>query len=333
VGDLQSAISSAFDEATGTPEPASNQSGGETHEPEARETTSEPAEGAEKAPEPAAAAPQAEEETGDVLFDRLTPEQIAHLKATPEGRALYKGLMQSYTQKMQKFSEQERLWNALNNPETQKQAVEALARSVGLDIKPTDQPQRAQAAAVADSISEEWSKVVGPEAAEQLRPLIEKTALAAVQGSLVPLQKAAEYVQQDAAMRQSEASIVQFRATAKEKGWEMSPQIEAKMAEIGKQIAPTRRNPITGALELAPFETSEQATQFLDRCYIIATADQREATIEKRILERMQKNQTSAEPTRGVPSTGREKRSNITKDMGLMEAMDVAFAEEGLSGR
>ena len=320
MGDLQSALSTAFDEAVASPEPASTTSGGESHEPEARETTSAPAETAEKAPEPAAVAPQAEEETGDVLFDRLTPDQIAHLKASPEGRALYKGLMQSYTQKMQRFSEQERLWNALNNPETQKQAVEALARSVGLDIKPTDQPQRDQAARVADSISEEWSKVVGPEAAEQLRPLIEKTALAAVQGTLQPLQKASEYLQMDARSRQAEAQVSQFRAFCQKNGWEITPQIEAKMAELGQQILPAQA-----------IESVEQGVKHLERLYRLATADGAEAAMEKRILERMQKNQTAAEPARGVPSTGREKRSNITKEMSLNEAMDVAFEELGLS--
>ena len=35
----------------------------------------------------------------------------------------------------------------------------------------------------------------------------------------------------------------------------------------------------------------------------------------------------SAEPARGVPSTGREKRSNITPEMNLMESLDVAMSE------
>ena len=89
MGDLQSALSTAFDEVTASPEPASTTSSGETHEPEASESTSEPAETPEKAPEPAAAP---EEETGDVLLDKLTPDQIAELKKDPRLRAIYKGL-------------------------------------------------------------------------------------------------------------------------------------------------------------------------------------------------------------------------------------------------
>lgn len=322
MGDLNSAINSAFDEAIGSPEPASTSSGADTQEPEAvaseaRETTSEP-----DKPEPAAPAEAKadDEPTGDVLLDRLTPAQIENLKKSPEGRAIYRGLMQSYTQKMQKFSEQERLWDALNNPQTQRQAVEALARSVGLEFKPSDQPQREKAAEVADSISEEWSKVVGPEAAQLLRPLIEKTALQAVNGTIAPLQQASEALQMDARSRQAEAQVSQFRSLAQSKGWELTPQVEAKMAELGQQILPAQ-----------PIQSVEDGVKHLDRLYRLATADGQEAAIEKRILERMNKAAQTAEPGRGVPSTGREKRTNITKDMSLNEAMDVAFQELGFN--
>ena len=316
MGDLQSALSTAFDEAVASPEPASITTGGET-ETAARETTAEPE--VEKAPE-AATAPQEEEPTGDVLLDKLTPDQLAELKKDPRLRAIYKGLMSSYTPKMQALAEQQRLWDSLNNPDTRTSAVEALARAVGLEIKPTDQPQRDQAAAVADSISDEWSKVVGPEAATLLRPLIEKTALAAVQGTLQPLQKASEYLQMDARSRQAEAQVSQFRASCQKNGREITPQIEAKMAELGQQILPAQA-----------IETVDQGVKHLERLYRLATADGAEAAMEKRILERMQKNQTATEPARGVPSTGREKRSNITKEMSLNEAMDVAFDELGLT--
>lgn len=319
MGDLSSAMNAAFDEEIGNSAPASTPS-----EPEPTTETA-PAE-RETAPEPAKdAAPSApeakdDEPTGDVLLDKLTPEQIANLKKSPEGKAVYRGLMQSYTQKMQRFAEQERLWDALNNPQTQRQAVEALARSVGLPIQPNDLPQREKAAEVADSISDEWSKVVGPEAAQLLRPLIEKTALQAVNGTIAPLQKASEALQMDARGRQAEAQVSQFRSLAQSKGWELTPDVEAKMAELGQQILPA-----------TPIQSVEDGVKHLDRLYRLATADGQEAAIEKRILDRMAKAQQTAEPARGVPSTGREKRTNITKEMNLNEAMDVAFQELGLN--
>jgi len=320
VGDLQSALSTAFDEAVA--EPASSGNSVSEPEPEVRETPSEPSE--QPTPEKAEESSDPEEESAeDGGFQPLSRDEVAQLKKeNPKVYATYRRMAAAHTQRMQKFAEQGRLWDALNNPQTQKQAVEALARSVGLDIKPTDQPQRDQAAAVADSISDEWSKVVGPEAATLLRPLIEKTALAAVQGTLQPLQKASEYLQMDARSRQAEAQVSQFRASCQKNGWEITPDVEAKMAELGQQILPAK-----------PIESVDQGVKHLERLYRLATADGAEAAIEKRILERMKKAEQSAEPARGVPSTGREKRTNITKEMNLNEAMDVAFQELGYTSR
>jgi hypothetical protein len=319
-GDLISAMDTAFDDAKGSSAPEAGQSapeeqvreapeeGGGAHTPDAEGSTPSPA-----------TTPEAEEPTGDVLLDKLTPEQIADIKKDPRLRAIYKGLMSSYTPKMQAMAEQQRLWEALNNEGTRRQAVEALARAVGLDIQPTDQPQRQQAAEVADGISDEWSKVVGPEAAQLLRPLIEKTALAAVNGTLQPLQAATEYLQMDARSRQAEAQVSQFRAAAQKQGWQITPEIEQQMAVLGQQILPAK-----------PIESVDDGVRHLQRLYRLATADQAEAEAEKRVYERMQKAAQTAEPARAVPSTGREKRTNITKEMGLEESMDVAFKELGV---
>lgn len=310
---LVSAMDTAFDEEVGKSEPVSDTPSAEPESTPVSEPESKPAEVAQPAK-------QEDEPTGDVLLDKLTPEQIARIKADPELRTLYKGLMSSYTPKMQELAEQRKLWDALNNDSTRKQAVEALARAVGLQIQPTDAPQREQAAAVADGISEEWSKVVGQEAAGLLRPLIEKTALAAVQGTLAPVQQAADYVYADARARQAEAQVTQFRSLAKEKGWDVTPETEAKMAQLGQRMRPSK-----------PIETVEEGVEYMQALYKAASGDDVEARIEKRILERMNKAAQTAEPARGVPSTGLEKRTNITKEMSLEEALDVGFKEE--SGR
>lgn len=307
MGDLSSEIGAAFDEATAVP---AADTGTAAAEPAHSEATSEPTKEAEPA------APPEPEETGDVLLDKLTPEQIAELKQDPRLRSIYKGLMSSYTPKMQQFAEQARLWDALNNPQTQRQAVEALARSVGVELAPTDVPQKQQAAQVADSISDEWSKVVGPEAAQLLRPLIEKTALAAVNGTMQPLQKATEFLQMDARSRQAEAQVSEFRSHAKGKGWDLTPEVEAKMAELGQQVVPARA-----------IESVQDGVKHLERLYRIATADTAEAEAEKRVLERMKKAAQTAEPARGVPSVGREKRSNVSSAANLSEALDIAMDE------
>ena len=146
MNDLNSALDSAFEEERDSP--GQNEAAPAAPEPEPAEA-SEPE--AEAKPESAAQpAPADDEPTGDVLLDKLTPDQIAELKKDPRLRSIYKGLMSSYTPKMQQFAEQARLWEALNNQETRRGAVEALARAVGLEIKPTDEPQREQARQVSD---------------------------------------------------------------------------------------------------------------------------------------------------------------------------------------
>lgn len=316
MGNLESALNSAFDEEIGKSEPVSTPA--DTPAPE-------PAKPAEPEPEPAepekAAAPEAtprdDEPTGDVLLDKLTPEQIAELKKDPRLKAIYKGLMSSYTPKMQQFAEQQRLWEALNNPETKRQAVEALARATGIELAPTDAPQREKAAEVADQIAEKWAAKIGPEAAAELLPLFRETAMAAIQGTIQPLQRASDYLQQDARARQAEAQVSQFRSLAEKNKWELTPDVEAKMAELGQQVMPAK-----------PITTVQEGVEHLKRLYRLATADRAEADAEKRILERMNKAAQTAEPARGVPSVGREKRTNVAAGMSLSEALDVAFQEE-----
>jgi len=313
VGDLSSALSSAFDEAIAAPAPASTPS---APEPEPVEAAPAP-ENVEAAP---VETPKEEEPTGDVLLDKLTPEELAAVKQDPKLRKIYAGLMKSYTPKMQELSEQKKLWDALNNPDTKRSAIEALAAATGIELKPTDQPQRDAAAKVADALAAKWAAVVGPEAAEQLRPLMEETALAAVQGTLQPLKQASEYLQEDARNRQAEAQTSQFGSLAKEKGWTIDSEIEAKMVEIGQQVLPAK-----------PISTVTDGVRHLERLYRLATADQLEANTEKRILERMNKAAAEAEPSRANPSSGREKRSNITEKMDLGQSIDAAFQDLGLT--
>jgi hypothetical protein len=310
VADLNSALDAAFETERGEASPAQVDS---QPEPQSGSDSSPEPEAAQPAPEPAA---KDDEPTGDVLFDKLNAEQIAAIQNDPRLRAAYRGLQSSYTAKMQQFAEQSRLWDALNNPQTQRHAVEALARSVGIELAPTDVPQRQQAAQVADGIETEWAQVVGPEAAQLLRPLIEKTALAAVKGTLQPIEKATEYLQMDARSRQAEAQVSQFKAAAQAKGWNLTPEVEARMAEFGQQLMPAKA-----------IETVEDGVKHLERLYRLATADNAEADAEKRVLDRMKKNREQAEPTRTTPSTGREKRSNVSSAKNLSEALDIAMEE------
>jgi len=308
VGGLNAAINDAFDAEIG-----SGKSEETTTTVEQPEVTPEPQ--ADEKSDQQAATPQEDEPTGDVLLDKLTPDQIAELKKDPRLKAIYKGLMSSYTPRMQQLSEAEKMYQALTNDSTRRQAVEALARATGIELKPTDEPQRQQAAEVADSISEDWSKVVGPEAAAMLRPLIEKTALAAVNGTLQPLQQATQYLQMDARSRQAEAQTSQFKALASEKGWTLTPEVESKMAMLGQQFRPAKA-----------IESVSEGVEYLSGLYRLATADTNDSAAERRVLDRMKKAAQTAEPTRSVPSVGR-KESSIPRGTSLNDALEIAVAQ------
>lgn len=120
----------------------------------------------------------------------------------------------------------------------------------------------------------------------------------------------------DARGRQAQSQVAQFKATATEKGWEITPEVEARMTELGQQLMPARQ-----------IETVEGGVKHLEMLYKLATADTAEAVAEKRVLDRMQKAAQSAEPARGVPSAGREDRSKITPEMDLNAALEVAVSE------
>lgn len=304
---MDEAIDSAFDveEQSVSPEPEPT--------PDTPEET--PAEET-KASEPAEETPL---ET-DELTEHLTPEQIAEMRKDPRLDSIYRGLMKKFTPATQELSQLRRLFGAIQDPGTRKQALKALGAVVGAEIELREEEKREQqeqASQIADNLSEEWSKVVGPEAAELLRPLIEKTAQAAIAGQFQPLQQATVALQQDARNRQAQAQVAQFKAFAETEGWKVTPEVEAKMFALGQELQPAK-----------PIETVDQGVSHLKMLYKLATADEALSNAEKRVLERMDKAAKSVEPARGVSSANRESKSRIKPGMSLDEALDIAVEEE-----
>jgi len=323
--DLAGALDTAIEEAATQFVPDSE---GETEQPapeEAPESTPEPEEAAAEAapPEPKQnkPAPEPDEVVGD-LVEKLTPQELETLKSTPEGLKLYKGLMQSYTPRMQKLAEQERqfsqqkqMWDALNSPDEgiRRRAVAALAAATGMRLA-EEKPK--ETAPEVDEVTEEMNRVFGPEAAAIMRPVFEKLAQKVASSQIQPLQQASEALQMDARARQAQAQIAQFRANAKERGWEITPDVEARMTQLGQEFLPAR-----------PIETVEGGVRHLEMLYKLATADDAEKAASKKVFDRMQKAAETAEPTRGVPSSGQERKGADLKNMTWDEAFDTAIAE------
>jgi len=310
---LADTLDSAFDESM-----ADTQDTTEAQtdaEPSAETTESEPAKD-EAAPVDESAEAPAEDDSAEDALLKLSPEELAAIKSNPATAKLYKSVMRSATQKWQEIAEHRKLWEALqNDPEN---AIKALAAAKGLRIadEPQQQAQQQAASQAADDLESEWAQVVGAEAAALLRPLIEKTALRAAQGSLQPVQQATQALQLDAKARQAQAQIATFKANAQAKGWDITPEVEARMTTFGQQVFPSRQ-----------LETVEDGVKHLEMLYRLATADDADAKAEARVLARMKKAAQSAEPSRSVSSAGRGSTSRITDEMDLNAALEVAVDE------
>lgn len=137
------------------------------------------------------------------------------------------------------------------------------------------------------------------------------------------MQQATQALQLDAKARQAQAQIAQFRARAAEKGLVVTPEVEQKMTQLGQQLLPAQ-----------PIETVEDGVRHLEMLHTLATADARQAAASKEVLDRMEKAAATAEPTRGVPSSGQERKSanldNMTWDEAFDTAIEEARAEHGL---
>jgi len=88
------------------------------------------------------------------------------------------------------------------------------------------------------------------------------------------------------------------------------------MTQLGQEFLPAR-----------PIETVEGGVRHLEMLYKLATADDAEKAASKKVFDRMQKAAETAEPTRGVPSSGQERKGADLKNMTWDEAFDTAIAE------
>lgn len=280
----------------------------------------------EVTPEPEATPEAAAEPSSDpseaALVGKLTQEELEKLKSTPEGLKLYKGLMQSYTPRMQELAEKERqfarqaqMWDALNSQDEtiRRRAVSAMVAATGMKLA-EESPAPVQPEV--DEVAEEMNRVFGPEAAAIMRPVFEKLAQKVAQNQIQPMQQATDALQLDVRARQAQAQVAQFKAAAQAKGWEISPDVEAKMAELGQQLAPAQ-----------PIQTVEGGVKHLEMLYTLATAETKQKAASTEVVKRMQKAAAEAEPTRGVPSGGQERRTKVTDDMSFDEAFDTAIQE------
>jgi hypothetical protein len=296
---LNDALDSAFDGAFEAPEKAAESA------PEAAGGAQEAGE-APEAKEDEKTAPEGKEDDEDDPVLGLTPQELAEIKSSPALSKLYKSLNKGYTQKYQQIAaDRQFLEQVRANP---KAVLLAAAQNMGLKVlDPQEVGTQANTEAVVDETMQSMVQLFGPDLAPAVEPVMRRMIQNIVDSQVAPLRQTQEALQQQSFEKQAQAYAGTFRA----RHADLTPEVEAKMIEIGNTIYPNEG--------ISP-------DQYLEVLYTIATAGGQAQKVAKVAAERIKAAQSSAEPRRGAApvKTG---GSKVRKDMSLDEAFDAAWAE------
>jgi hypothetical protein len=307
---LTQALDNAF---TAPAEPAKEEPAAEPEKKE--EPAAEPETADEPAPdkdetktEPAPAdAPEPEPEVEDAAEAALslTPEELAEIKSNPATAKLYKSLMRASTSKFQEISANKRVLQAMrDNPRA---VIEAAAKNMGLVVSEAKDPAtETRQAEVVDDVMADMINLFGPELAPTVRPVMEKLVKALVDKEVAPLREQQASDKKTAQENQAKAHAQTFRA----KHADLSPEVEAKMMEIGKSVFPA---------------DGTDPGAYLDMLYTLATAGNTARETAKVAVDRIKAAKVASEPRRGG-SPAPAKAPIVTADMSLDEAFDAAWA-------
>lgn len=252
------------------------------------------------------------------IFDELSAEEIAAIKADPTLNKLRKSLMRGYSDKTKEHNQLVQLGMAYRrDPQG---VLKAIADSLGMAVTPAQQQQAAAAAAAAPPQKDpgvELEELFGPQIGPKVRAVFDKWAEARIGATVAPVQQTLGRVvsQSEAARMYSEE--VSFKA--RHKG--ITPQIEAEIVALGTsgKIVPGDMSP----------------SEYLDTLYEVVTARQAARAAKAagkqastKLAKRIEANRKDREPS-GVSGRGGtvQKVSKIPQARSISEALDFAMAE------
>jgi len=255
--------------------------------------------------------------------DLLPQEEWDKLQNDP--KALRAALNKAFTEKTQKLSEEKKTfesqkealgqyqhlierWNA--NP---KEVVQALAKQAGVDIPSVE--TKAEAKSAAKSLTDELKESLGPEfefLAERLAPGLERAILKVAGQTVEPIRQQAKALEAQQASKDVEVDMQ--RMTEKHPDWK---KYEGKMYELGQELLPAK-NPKTGKYPTA--------LEHMERLYLLATMDVREAEAAKKAVKRIGEAAEKSESSEGGVSPSRVAKS-APKSGNFNEKFDNAFAD------
>ncbi len=247
------------------------------------------------------------------VFDALSPDEIAAIKADPALNKLRKSLMRGYSSKTAEHNQLVQLGLAYKrDPQG---VAKAIAESVGLTLAPA-----AAAPAAAPSAADpgvELEQLFGPQIGPKVRAVFDKWAEARIGPRVAPLEQTLGQVtaQSEAARMYGEEQA--FKARHKD----ITPQVEKDIVALGQsgKIVPGNMTP----------------AEYLDTLYdVVMARRQRQAAkgaageATRKLANKIAANRRDREPV-GVSGRGGsvKKVSRVTDAKSISEALDIAMAE------
>lgn len=237
---------------------------------------------------------------------RLSPEELAAVKADPTLGKLYKSLLRGSTQKYQEIAADRKFLEAVR--EDPRGVIEMAAQQLGLQlVDPQTQQAATQQQAMVDTVMPRLEGLFGKEAAAALRPVFNDMISQAIKQEIQPL--AAETQEFRAHQINEQASSI---ANSFREKFDVTPDVEEQMMELTMSVQPS------------PNATPEQFLEFL---HTVVTAKQAPAAAAKEMAKRVQKARNSAEPVRGAAPSKPASENRVKPGMSLDDAFNAAWKQ------
>jgi hypothetical protein len=266
------------------------------------------------------------------IFDNLTPEQIAAIKADPNLNTLRKALMKGYEARTTEFKQLVQLGDAWRQDPAR--VVQALAETIGLAVTPKQAAAAAAAAATTgaavdpmEQAGKELEALFGDQIGPRVRGVFEKWADARMGSALgkavTPLRDSLGKV-----TAENERARMMSEETTFKTRHKLTPDVEKAIVDLGN----------SGKIIPGP---NTSPSEYLETLYSVVTADRVRKSaskaggnVAKKLATKIEANRRDREPA-GVSGRGGSVKpvSKIANAKSISEALDLAEAElqaEGL---
>lgn len=251
------------------------------------------------------------------VFDALTPEEIAAIKADPALNKLRKSLMRGYSAKTSEHNHLVQLGLAYKRDP--KAVAQAIADSIGMRLAEKEAAAGAAAAAAAPAADpgSELEALFGPQIGPKVRAVFDKWVEARISPRVAPLEQTVGKVTAESENARMFGEEQAFKARHKD----VTPEIEKEIVQLGSsgKIVPGDMTPAEYLETLYEVVMARRARQAAKSATKVAAT---------KLARKIDGNRKDREPSGVSGRAGAVKKvSRIAEAKSISEALDLAMAE------